>query len=106
MGEEPMKRHLVLFSVFGFVAACAVSAQAQFLIGGPATASDPPGATSHKNGNLDLAQSVEVVPGFFLPQPTVWINNAFKTLPDRTKTIWIRSHGLVPRRRQSPPTIT
>src|SRR5262249_6452102 len=80
-GEEPMKRHLVLSSVLGFVAACAASAQAQFLIGGPATGSDPPGAPSHNNGNLGLGHPVDVTgSGFFLPQPNRWINNGFKTL--------------------------
>lgn len=32
------------------------------------------------NGNMDTTQQVEVVPGFFLPQPAVWVNNGFKTI--------------------------
>jgi hypothetical protein len=31
------------------------------------------------NGNVDATQPVEVVPGFFLPQPTVWINDGSRT---------------------------
>jgi hypothetical protein len=61
-----------------FVAAVALvlganAAKADYLIGGPATGSDPVGATSHNNGNLDLTHATEIVPGFFLPKPNVWI---------------------------------
>jgi len=56
------------------------TATAQYLIGGPATASDPPGATSHNNGNLDLTHATEVVPGFFLPKPNVWTYAGSRTI--------------------------
>src|SRR6516164_7675122 len=55
-----------------FCAFGTTSAKADYLIGGPATGSDPVGATSHNNGNLDLTHATEVVPGFFLPKPNVW----------------------------------
>lgn len=58
----------------------ATTAQAQYLIGGPATGSDPAGATSHNNGNLDLSHATEVVPGFFLPKPTVWIYSGSRSI--------------------------
>lgn len=41
------------------------AAQAQLLIGGP--------DGSINNGNLDRTHATEVVPGFFLPKPDVWI---------------------------------
>lgn len=31
------------------------------------------------NGNVDTTQPVEVVPGFFLPQPAVWVNDGSRT---------------------------
>jgi hypothetical protein len=56
-------------------ASCALgttAAKAEYLIGGPATAGDPGGATSHNNGNLDLTHATEVIALFFLPKPDVW----------------------------------
>jgi hypothetical protein len=32
------------------------------------------------NGNLDLLQDVEIVPGFFLPKPASWQNEGFRTI--------------------------
>jgi len=54
--------------------------QGQYLIGGPATIADPPGATSHNNGNLDLTHATEIVPGFFLPKPNVWIYSGSRAI--------------------------
>ena len=45
------------------------SARAQVLIGG-----------SLNNGNLDRSHATEVVPGFFLPKPNVWIYTGTRTL--------------------------
>jgi hypothetical protein len=72
-----MKRQLALFVIIGLAAFGVFStntakAAGTYLIGGPATGSDPAGATSHNNGNLDLTHATEVVPGFFLPKPNVW----------------------------------
>lgn len=54
-----MKRFLVLVAALGFVAYGASAANAVNLLA---------------NGNLDLQQAVEVVPGFFLPKPASWEN--------------------------------
>jgi hypothetical protein len=78
-----MKRQLILFVIIGLAAlgvAGTDTARAAYLIGGPATASDPVGATSHNNGNLDLTHATEVVPGFFLPKPNVWIYSGSRTI--------------------------
>lgn len=32
------------------------------------------------NGSLDLTQPVEIVPGFFLPKPTNWVNEGFRSI--------------------------
>jgi hypothetical protein len=32
------------------------------------------------NGNLDRVQDVEIVPGFFLPKPSVWLNVGTRTI--------------------------
>lgn len=32
------------------------------------------------NGNLDLLQMVEIVPGFFLPKPDQWSNDGFRSI--------------------------
>jgi len=32
------------------------------------------------NGNLDVTAPVEIVPGFFLPKPTVWVNEGSRSL--------------------------
>jgi len=37
------------------------------------------GADLLVNGNLDLTYQQEIVPGFFLPKPSGWINDGFKT---------------------------
>jgi hypothetical protein len=78
-----MKRQLALFVTIGLAALGVVAtdtARAAYLIGGPATASDPPGATSHNNGNLDLSHATEVVPGFFLPKPRVWTYSGSRSI--------------------------
>jgi hypothetical protein len=75
-----MKRLLVLFAVLGLLAFSASMASAQYLIGGPATGGDPAGSTSHNNGNLDLTHATEVVPGFFLPKPNVWVYSGTRTI--------------------------
>jgi hypothetical protein len=56
------------------------TAKAIYLIGGPPTGGDPAGATSHNNGNLDLTHADEVVPGFFLPKPNVWVYSGSRTI--------------------------
>src|SRR6185369_7881008 len=58
----------------------APSTFAVFLIGGPAQGSDPAGSTSHNNSNLDLTHADEVVPGFFLPKPNVWVYLGTRTI--------------------------
>ena len=45
------------------------AAKAQVLIGG-----------SLNNGNLDRSHATEVVPGFFLPQPNVWVYAGSRTI--------------------------
>jgi hypothetical protein len=75
-----MRKTLVLCAVLGLAACGANSAKAEYLIGGPATGADQVGATSHNNGNLDLGHAVEVVPGFFLPQPNVWVYDGSRTI--------------------------
>jgi hypothetical protein len=62
-----MKHALTLFAMTGVLSCGTPGAKAQVLIGG-----------SIRNGNLDRTHAVEIVPGFFLPQPNVWINNAFR----------------------------
>jgi len=63
-----MKRAF-FFALIGVLVGAARGTDAQIIIGG-----------SLKNGNLDRTHAVEIVPGFFLPQPDVWINNGFRTL--------------------------
>lgn len=58
-----MKRLLCLFAVVALVVGLTSVAQAVVVIGG-----------STNNGNLDLTQPVEIVPGFFLPKPQIWQN--------------------------------
>lgn len=60
--------------------ASASTVSAQFLIGGPAQPGDQPGSTSHNNGNMDLTQATEIVPGFFLPKPKVWVYQGSRTI--------------------------
>jgi hypothetical protein len=67
-------------TVCAWLAFGACTSHAQYLIGGPATGSDPAGATSHNNGNLDLTHATEIVPGFFLPKPNVWIYAGSRTI--------------------------
>lgn len=59
-----MKRLLVLVALVGFVAYGASSAKADLLA----------------NGNLDLTQATEIVPGFFLPKPQVWQNTGIRSV--------------------------
>ncbi|HWL92957.1 MAG TPA: hypothetical protein VNT79_05440 [Phycisphaerae bacterium] len=37
-------------------------------------------ATLLTNGNLDVTQPVEIVPGFFLPKPASWVNEGFRAI--------------------------
>jgi hypothetical protein len=61
-----MKRVLTLFAV---VACGARVVNAQIIIGG-----------ALNNGNLDTTYLQEIVPGFFLPKPTVWQNIGTRTI--------------------------
>jgi hypothetical protein len=63
-----MKRVLALVFVLGIVAGTGV-ANAQLIIGG-----------GLNNGDLDLTDPTEIVPGFFLPKPAVWQNVGTRTL--------------------------
>lgn len=47
---------------------------------GVAAIGAPAGANLLTNGNLDLVQDVEIVPGFFLPKPASWQNVGLKTV--------------------------
>src|SRR5689334_9735340 len=64
-----MKRLIGLFLVLGLMAVLTSAAKAQTIIGG-----------STNNGNLDLTHATEVVPGFFLPKPNVWIYSGTRTI--------------------------
>lgn len=63
-----MKRLFSLFLALGLVAWAASAAQAVVVIGG-----------SVNNGNLDITYPQEIVPGFFLPKPQIWINEGTRT---------------------------
>src|SRR6185369_10645422 len=67
--KKIMKHNLILIAITGVLTCGTCGAKAQILIGG-----------SVRNGNLDRTHAVEIVPGFFLPQPNGWINNAFRTV--------------------------
>jgi hypothetical protein len=67
-----MKRILTLFAVLALVAGAASVANAVVVIGGPG------GSTN--NGNLDLTYAQEIVAGFFLPKPQVWINEGSRSI--------------------------
>lgn len=54
-----MRRRLAWILALGIVAGASCSAHAQNLL---------------SNGNLDLTQATEIVPGFFLPKPQDWEN--------------------------------
>jgi hypothetical protein len=58
-----MKRLITLFASLALLA-CA-STQAQNLL---------------VNGNLDQTYQQEIVPGFFLPKPAMWVNEGFRTI--------------------------
>jgi hypothetical protein len=60
---NPMTRLAITLPVIALFATFGRIAVADVVIGG-----------SINNGNLDTLQSVEIVPGFFLPKPTVWQN--------------------------------
>ncbi|HEY2828075.1 MAG TPA: PEP-CTERM sorting domain-containing protein [Pirellulales bacterium] len=64
-----MKRAISLVLALGLVALVSSWANATVIIDG---------ATN--NGYLDQTHAVEVVPGFFLPQPSVWTNSASRTI--------------------------
>jgi hypothetical protein len=69
MGEDLMKRLLILFLVLALFACATSAANAVVLIGG-----------STNNGNLDLTYAQEIVPGFFLPKPQIWQNVGSRTI--------------------------
>src|SRR5262245_680123 len=59
-------RYVVALCALGAAVACSSRpAQAQNLL---------------SNGNLDRVHDVEIVPGFFLPKPDVWLNIGFRTI--------------------------
>lgn len=60
------KKNLLLVIVL--VIAAAQTANAVVVIGG-----------STRNGYLDKTVATEIVPGFFLPKPTIWQNDGFRT---------------------------
>jgi len=64
-----MKRLSILFFAIGVAVCLSSAANAQLLIGG-----------STNNGNLDRTHASEVVPGFFLPKPDVWVYQGTRTI--------------------------
>lgn len=60
-----MKRALCLFVALSFVTLCNLPAMGQNLL---------------FNGNLDLTIANEIVPGFFLPKPDGWVNEASRAI--------------------------
>ena len=64
-----MRKILALFAFLGLLTCAVQSANAVVVIGG-----------STNNGNLDLTQATEIVPGFFLPKPQVWQNVGTRTI--------------------------
>ncbi len=64
-----MKRLLSLLFVLGLAANVPSVAVAFVFIGG-----------STNNGNLDRTHATEVVPGFFLPKPDVWVYSGSRTI--------------------------
>ncbi len=61
-----MKRYLAFFIAVGFFAAAALNSQAA--------------ANLLSNGNLDQTYQQEIVPGFFLPKPALWMNVGTRTI--------------------------
>jgi len=64
-----MKNSVLLVLALGISFGGPTTLQAQLLIGG-----------SLNNGNFDQTQPVEIVPGFFLAKPAVWINEGFRAI--------------------------
>jgi len=64
-----MRRLLVLVACFGLFVCAEQRAKAVVIIGG-----------STNNGNLDLTEATEIVPGFFLPKPQIWKNVGTRTI--------------------------
>lgn len=60
-----MKKRLALLTVLSTIVLGSVSAQAQNLL---------------TNGTLDVTYQQEIVPGFFLPKPASWINEASRAI--------------------------
>jgi len=60
-----MNKTLTILAILALPALASSSADAQNLL---------------TNGNLDRTQSVEIVPGFFLPKPADWINEGFRAI--------------------------
>lgn len=64
-----MRQFAVAIAASIAMTCAASSAEAAILIGG-----------STNNGNLDLTYAQEIVPGFFLPKPQVWVNIGTRAL--------------------------
>lgn len=65
--RKHMKQLLVLPTILGLAGTGVLNAQ--LIIGG-----------SLNNGNLDSTYPQEIVPGFFLPKPTIWQNVGFRAV--------------------------
>jgi hypothetical protein len=64
---KPARNFLLAFSFLAFLALPALAQVV--LIGG-----------STNNGNLDDTYAQEIVPGFFLPKPTIWVNEGSRAI--------------------------
>jgi hypothetical protein len=64
-----MRRVALLFAFLGSLFCAAQSAHAVLIIG-----------SSTNNGNLDRTVPTEIVPGFFLPKPDIWINEGSRAI--------------------------
>src|SRR4051812_1697186 len=72
LGDELMKRMVILFAVLGLMAYATQAANAVILIGGAVN-----------NGDLDNTYAQEInppAPGFFLAKPTIWQNIGTRTI--------------------------
>jgi hypothetical protein len=64
-GEVQMRSKMTLSAIYAVAAFATGSSQAQNLL---------------SNGNLDVTYQQEIVPGLFLPKPTVWQNVGFRLI--------------------------
>jgi hypothetical protein len=65
LAKARMRDMLSALALTGAMALCLSRAQAQNLLA---------------NGNLDVVSPVEIVPGFFLPKPSVWVNEGTRSI--------------------------